>query len=326
MAEAENASNVVFAPDFSEGDPERRRRRDWHGDQLNTWFVACTRAQLKLSLPSRWWGLVDLANNRGPVTEAHRKWWDMFTPDQAAEARALLDGLCTAMDGRAIDSNDAIGTGGDGDGGDTSWLWFGNASARCEEAVRRGPAGSPSRFGSPAILRWQAPAATAAARAYEAETPGLLFAVRFRLGLGVMIAASWFRYTQVLGLRLGVQLELAPQPRLPGCRPRHWRGAAAERQASCRRPGPGGSVGTSSGNVAPASASPGEEAAGRAPRRATLPCSAACAPAGQCLPSRAPPASPEAGATPPAGRRAAGPGHWPWLEVAQGPGTRMPAA
>ena len=44
----------------------------------------------------------------GPVTEAQHMWWETLTPDQAEEARILLDGLCAALgESGHGDSNDA---------------------------------------------------------------------------------------------------------------------------------------------------------------------------------------------------------------------------
>jgi superfamily I DNA/RNA helicase len=102
-----DAGNVVF-----------KLQDDRKGDEINSWFVACTRAQHTLCLPPRWWTTVDLARNRGPLTQAHQQWWDALTPDQAKEAHALLDGLCNSMGGASGSSGSggARGSCGGGEG------------------------------------------------------------------------------------------------------------------------------------------------------------------------------------------------------------------
>ena len=42
---SEKEEKVLFCPDHSRGDPEKTPRPDYKGDELNSWFVACTRAQ-----------------------------------------------------------------------------------------------------------------------------------------------------------------------------------------------------------------------------------------------------------------------------------------
>lgn len=85
---------VLFAPDSNAGDPGCTARPDWKGDEVNSWFVAVTRAQKKLRLPQRWWELQDLAARRAPTTDAQDAWWQPLAAAGLDRAAAnLLNGL-----------------------------------------------------------------------------------------------------------------------------------------------------------------------------------------------------------------------------------------
>jgi hypothetical protein len=86
--------HIVFAPGGNGGDPSRRSRPDYKGDELNSWFVACTRAKAELRLPDKWWNLVNLARAPGkPVTDRQQMWWKRLDKKQRRECVKLLNSL-----------------------------------------------------------------------------------------------------------------------------------------------------------------------------------------------------------------------------------------
>jgi len=109
-------ARVLFQPDYECGDPSKKARLDWKGDELNSWFVAVTRAQEELQLPPKFWALVKMAEAGAPVTDGQLLAWDRLinpSPARVEEAEQLLEGLLEVWYG-----TEGGGGGGGGGGGD----------------------------------------------------------------------------------------------------------------------------------------------------------------------------------------------------------------
>ena len=110
---------VLFQPDFKRGDPSKTPRLDYKGDELNSWFVAVTRAQEELELPPKFWALVRMAEAGEPVTDEQSLAWERQIASDAKhmdEAHQLLGGLLEVWWNQDAASGD--GGGGDDDDDD----------------------------------------------------------------------------------------------------------------------------------------------------------------------------------------------------------------
>ena len=83
----------LFTPDHNGGDPAKTTRGDYKGDEVNSWFVACTRPKRELRLPGRWWSLVDLAREGGPTNDLQKKWWACLGEDAKGRCEQQLHEL-----------------------------------------------------------------------------------------------------------------------------------------------------------------------------------------------------------------------------------------
>ena len=132
------SSHVLFALDWACGDPSKAARPDYKGDDVNSWFVAVTRAQEAVHLPPKWWALADLAAAGEAVSDSQAKWWDTWDDGARRAAAELLDTLRGVLEParEAAGSGEAGGLGeeacshgvgggedggrGEGEGGGTS--------------------------------------------------------------------------------------------------------------------------------------------------------------------------------------------------------------
>jgi len=67
-------------------EPSIGSRIDYKGDELNSWFVAATRAKTTLRLPRKWWSLDDMVRGREPMTPRQSAQWDLLDDRDAAVA------------------------------------------------------------------------------------------------------------------------------------------------------------------------------------------------------------------------------------------------
>ena len=65
--------DVPFPPTEASVPMRFKLHRDWKGDELNSWYVAITRARLRLELPKRFWHLYRAVAWRGLLARPRRQ-------------------------------------------------------------------------------------------------------------------------------------------------------------------------------------------------------------------------------------------------------------
>jgi superfamily I DNA/RNA helicase len=88
---------LVFAPNYNGGERSKKDRPDYKGDEVNSWFVAVTRAQEELRLPQKWYDLVEFARTVEPTTPGQIEMWEGLNAEAQATGADLLNGLCNEL-------------------------------------------------------------------------------------------------------------------------------------------------------------------------------------------------------------------------------------
>ena len=83
--------DVPFPPTEASVPMRFKLHRDWKGDELNSWYVAITRARLRLELPKRFWHLYRAVwLGEGFLPDPDDKNSPEYTPEEIAGINALL--------------------------------------------------------------------------------------------------------------------------------------------------------------------------------------------------------------------------------------------